>query len=570
MKTVVRTALFAGLVPLLGSVSQAQQDLKVKSEIITRSGVVRITWQQAPPAVKRFRITGPPRASQFVASSAADTTVVRDAPTERAAIQYALTGYDQNGVIVVGARGTSNSVTPPTPDATTVFQEDFDDGRLDSRWSDILDTKPDGKSLPWVIAAGRLSLGVKQAGEKSYSVQVDLGNDAVTAPVTGLELTARVLLPNGKDVDANTEIPVGEIRLAGRGDPLKAPTLRLVIVKDGGKETGTLGVKVLDETGNVLGNTYRPQPNNIAGGDPFWVYLQREGNKIRYSIWKDSLDTIASADKGPKATAAQADYGVAAASGPFVVFNSTGQTDIQFGEVYVAAIGAKKTTSGIATPQSALLAIEHGFSRLAALFTPPPRKEPGAPEPPKTPFPFTTTASVTRILHPGEFDPDAPSGNSPLDHSTLSPKAEGDYQAFSFSEPADFPLPRFDSCGQEFDGDGATIPEGMSFAATPDGDYEVDFVVNSPAMLVALRMRLEVYYKDGNPPVLINLPPLVIPPYKNDSGEFEAASYRVRQRGHSAAIAKRTRDGKPREWQTVKRAGTARFGNYPTDESRPY
>jgi hypothetical protein len=238
-------------------------------------------------------------------------------------------------------------------------------------------------------------------------------------------------------------------------------------------------------------------------------------------------------------------------------------------------------------------------------------------------YPLGNTPTLIRLLRPGDIDPDVEQGQTTLQVFPLLESREGSFRVYDFESPARFPIPRFAPGGAMEEQDGALIYEGMRFVATPAGSYEVRFVVSTPAMPVTLRLQVVLEYdkrtmwdrrhrpnanpgesqlqlREGleapsrfrlrealetprmgppfgypatapgfRPPAgtvfrVITLPPIIMPPYRNTRGQFEAATWQVRQVGHSAFLNLYGLD-----WLSVDRQGTARFGSYPTEESSP-
>ena len=127
---------------------------------------------------------------------------------------------------------------------------------------------------------------------------------------------------------------------------------------------------------------------------------------------------------------------------------------------------------------------------------------------------------------------------------------------FRFLSPAHFPLRGFDPQAGVLDREGALIYEGMRFSCDRNGQYQVSFLVRTPAMPTTLQLRFLVQKKGKPKPwQTVTLPPIQIEPDKDRQDGPKAAVWRIRHCGYSAAI-----ESHAGFIQTIRREGTARFG----------
>jgi len=124
---------------------------------------------------------------------------------------------------------------------------------------------------------------------------------------------------------------------------------------------------------------------------------------------------------------------------------------------------------------------------------------------------------------------------------------------FRFFTPAHFPTREFGPRGETLEREGTVVYEGMRFAATNDGRYDVQFVVGTQGAPVTLRLQFLVQVGDkesGHRWRTITLPPITIAPQDHQPG-----SHCVRHCGYSPALE--CASGK---LCRVQRTGTARVG----------
>ena len=128
-----------------------------------------------------------------------------------------------------------------------------------------------------------------------------------------------------------------------------------------------------------------------------------------------------------------------------------------------------------------------------------------------------------------------------------------------FAQPAHFPIPRFGPYGECATTDGVVIYEGMRFAATRDGQYDVSFTTSVPGMPVMLRLQLVFAGTEGCAYTL-TLPPIAINPPLKFNGNNPGNPFQVHHAGYSHMVAEHFGD---LAYTTVARQGTARFGSWP-------
>ena len=560
MKPTRRLGVLASSLAMLAT-SASADDLKVKAEVIARSGLVRVTWQGAGDRAQRYEVERKVGLSvRPFGFTARDALVFLDAEAPLGdAVRYQVSSYDAKGAWIDGQKGESSPLTRNPTEASTLLSETFDSGILDRRWQPT----PVGEvPLPWRIAEGKLTLG-KHPDALPYSLDLDL-QPVPAAAGRGWELTARGLISEGPAGPTAGPLPLGGIGFRSRDG--KAILVSAIVVKV--RDEFRVELRGADDQ---LLDTYVPL-KAFPDGSPFWIYLQVEGDQVRVGLWADDLNTQAETEKeGVKAVEVKGL--VPAELRPALI--SKGQATIAFGEVYVAGLGEvlpptlKTTPFGeenepVERPKPPV-DLPPDVPADAPVVEPPPPSPPPPPPSTYTPqFPLTQTASVVRILRPNELDPDAETNLRLLESSSLK-GLPGVKVLQTFETPARFPILRFSSGGGEFESDGAMIAEGMRVAAAPDGSYEIDLVMTVPAMPAVMRLQLDLGYgPDGHRS--LTLPPLAIPPYKNERGESEIATYQIRFTGHSQVIQRKWSDCPPR----MARSGSVRFGSYPTEASRPY
>jgi hypothetical protein len=124
---------------------------------------------------------------------------------------------------------------------------------------------------------------------------------------------------------------------------------------------------------------------------------------------------------------------------------------------------------------------------------------------------------------------------------------------FRFLAPAHFPLPGFGTRGEAANQTGALIYEGMRFSCHPNGKYQVEFVVRTPALPTTLHLRFLLREAEQSWQT-VTLAPIHLKPEGVRPEDYKPGIYRVRQAGYSAAL---DRDQGP---HTIRREGSARFG----------
>ena len=92
---------------------------------------------------------------------------------------------------------------------------------------------------------------------------------------------------------------------------------------------------------------------------------------------------------------------------------------------------------------------------------------------------------------------------------------------YRFDAAAHFPLPGFGLSGEATEGEGAIIYEGMRFAITEDGRYQVRFVVGTPAMPVTMRLQLILEDEGTRNRYTLTLPPISIPEADEPANTFQ-------------------------------------------------
>lgn len=125
-----------------------------------------------------------------------------------------------------------------------------------------------------------------------------------------------------------------------------------------------------------------------------------------------------------------------------------------------------------------------------------------------------------------------------------------------FAAPAHFPLTEFGPEGESIEREGAVIYEGMRLSVDPEGRYELQFVVTTPALPTRLRLQLEIVHEIGAEAHThtLTLPPIEIPHGFSETG---TSSFAVNARGFSPVLRDAART---RSILEVRRMGTARFG----------
>lgn len=128
-----------------------------------------------------------------------------------------------------------------------------------------------------------------------------------------------------------------------------------------------------------------------------------------------------------------------------------------------------------------------------------------------------------------------------------------------FDAPAHFPMPRFGQSGQLFKEEGAMIYEGMQFVSYDTGRYRIRFVVGTPGMAVALRLRLVLYDANKGREVTLTLPMISLVAQdtikETDKGRPREILYLVQANGYLPALKHNLHC-----YSLVRREGTARFG----------
>ena len=180
--------------------------------------------------------------------------------------------------------------------------------------------------------------------------------------------------------------------------------------------------------------------------------------------------------------------------------------------------------------------------------------------------PFSRRPTIVRLLRRDETDESVDGIEEQLvDIFLESPPGSTGPDAlpttsWTFDRPARFTLMEFGIHGHDYESDGAVIYEGMRLVVAPDGQYQVRFIASTPAMPVTFQLRVMTRSKYGPSPIQLTLPPIVVPPYTNPNGDYEAAEWLVVHSGHSSALA---RAYPSILWDRTTRDGTARFGSLP-------
>ena len=490
---------------------------------------------------------------------------------------------------------TSIVISSPPNESKLIRHALFDDNRLHLPFSKrpaVIAPKCDSSCLPkcdpacvpkcgstWKIENGKLTWIRTQSNSNDRLVL-----EATTGKAT--QIIARV------QVDVTQPAP----------DQSSKPRVGVGILSEDGKRLHSLVLhRFLDPTGNLKLQLYqeadlaKPTPLPLSDAvtekswaltgttSPWiWLKLRLTKDKIEGKAWLDGTqqekDAVTvegtpfdlSDFKPEKAVLIGGDEGLLAS----------------FGEIYIEELAQQ-------ADQAAVPNGEPGQATMAENTTTP------AEDPKREAFKdlwekgFDGLPTVIRLVRRGSL---------PLEESLRSdelvPRLEEVYKearAFDFPSSARFTIPRFDRKGGEFEDDGAVIYEGMRFVVEDSGNYEVRFLVSTPAMPVLLRLQLHVPCTDRGEHT-ITLPPIDLPPYTNAKGHYEAATWKVRHVGHSPIIARAgTRVDKPWvfAWEeeqarkgggetaetfkshvndkpdgldhlvSIRRSGTARFGSVP-------
>jgi len=124
--------------------------------------------------------------------------------------------------------------------------------------------------------------------------------------------------------------------------------------------------------------------------------------------------------------------------------------------------------------------------------------------------PFVRLPMVTTIGVASDFDDFCPA-NVEHDDKNRCDCGRKFVRDFRFEAAAHFPLTAFGMRGESMEHEGAVIYEGMRFAMSDDGHYQVRFALGTPAMPVTLRLQLLLEDSATKNRYTLTLPPITIP-----------------------------------------------------------
>jgi len=136
---------------------------------------------------------------------------------------------------------------------------------------------------------------------------------------------------------------------------------------------------------------------------------------------------------------------------------------------------------------------------------------------------------------------------------------EGPPSPFFFASAAHFPLRDFGPRGEVMDRPGAVIYEDMVFSFDRDGNYNLRFTIETPAMPTTIHMQLLLQPGEGRPWYTITLPAMVFRPDEGKAGWPKPKLHRDYVVEGRSEILHRCY-AEMGKGATIRRTGSARFG----------
>ncbi|MBC8873379.1 MAG: hypothetical protein H8E44_28410 [Planctomycetes bacterium] len=138
------------------------------------------------------------------------------------------------------------------------------------------------------------------------------------------------------------------------------------------------------------------------------------------------------------------------------------------------------------------------------------------------------------------------------EHQVDEPVEKTTSRRIVFAAPASFPLRDFGPNGEVIDRPGAVIYEDMVFSFDRNGNYNLRFTIETPAMPTNVYLQMLVQPCKGRPWYTITLAPIEFRPEKGKLVRNHVVE------GHSEILHRCFKEmGKS---TTIRRAGSARFG----------